>query len=578
MSDVVEVLVHQRRRVLEIASVLRRYGFARLAASATAAADADPDADKSGHARASLAQRTAERRADPKLVKMSTGVRLRSALAELGTTWIKFGQMLSLRPDLVGADVADELSKLQASVPADAPGLAEKRVVTALGMPIAKAFASFESEPMASASVAQVHRATLTDGTPVAVKVLHDGAEQRVVSDLELMAALAKSIEDNDPELARFSPTTLVAQFDTMMRGAIDLSQELANLTTFRANFADEPDILIPKPYPERSAKQVLTMEMMTGRPFADRATLERDGWDVDAMIRRASNIYLEMVFRDGIYHADPHPGNFLLPDPQHIAILDFGDVGRLTGERKEQLEDLLLAVSKKSVDGVTDAVIEITKAPADVDVDALRGDIDLWLSQYLKGGIADLDTAGMLRSGSTVLRTHRLTLPSDLALLFRVLVRLQGLGQQLGTAESISELLQPYLHKMVLERLDPRRLAQRVARTAKSWDRLFTSLPDDVRKVLGQLRAGSVSVEFKVHDTDGAVPQLVDGILASASILAASQLLSRKTGPTVAGVSIPGVISVAVGVVTWHRLQMKRPGYRNAVNRIVNTVRTRRG
>jgi ubiquinone biosynthesis protein len=284
------------------------------------------------------------------------------------------------------------------------------------------------------------------------------------------------------------------------------------------------------------------------------------------------------MVFRDGIYHADPHPGNFLLPDPQHIAILDFGDVGRLTGARKEQLEDLLLAVSKKSVDGVTDAVIEITNAPADVDVNALRGDIDQWLSQYLKGGVADLDTAGMLRSGSTVLRTHRLTLPSDLALLFRVLVRLQGLGQQLGTTQSITELLQPYLHQMVLERLDPRRLAQRVARTAKSWDRLFTSLPEDVRKVLGQLRAGSVSVEFKVHDTDGAVPQLVDGILASASILAASQLLSRKTGPTVAGISIPGVISVAVGVVTWHRLQMKRPGYRNALNRILNTVRTRRG
>jgi ubiquinone biosynthesis protein len=574
MSDVVGVLVHQRHRVLEIASVLRRYGFARLAASAAAAADAD----ESGHARASLAQRTAERRADPKLVQMSTGVRLRSALAELGTTWIKFGQMLSLRPDLVGADVADELSKLQASVPADAPGLAEKRVVSALGMPIAKAFASFEREPMASASVAQVHRATLTDGTPVAVKVLHDGAEERVVSDLELMAALAKSVEANDPELARFSPTTLVAQFDTMMRAAIDLSQELASLKTFRANFADEPDILIPKPYPERSAKQVLTMEMMTGRPFADRATLERGGWDVDAMIRRASNIYLEMVFRDGIYHADPHPGNFLLPDPQHIAILDFGDVGRLTGARKEQLEDLLLAVSKKSVDDVTDAVIEITKAPADVDVDALRGDIDLWLSQYLKGGVADLDAAGMLRSGSTVLRTHRLTLPSDLALLFRVLVRLQGLGQQLGTTQSITELLQPYLHQMVLERLDPRRLAHRVARTARSWDRLFTSLPDDVRKVLGQLRAGSVSVEFKVHDTDGAVPQLVDGILASASILAASQLLSRKTGPTVAGISIPGVISVAVGVVTWHRLQMKRPGYRNAVNRILNTVKTRRG
>ncbi|MFF1878986.1 ABC1 kinase family protein [Leifsonia sp. NPDC058230] len=566
MSDVAGVMVRQRHRISEIARVLRRYGFARLAANAAAATG------ESGSARASFA----ERNADPALVQMSAGARLRSALSELGTTWIKFGQMLSLRPDIVGVDVADELSKLQAAVPADAPGLAEKRVAGALGMPVADAFATFESDPMASGSVAQVHRAILDDGTPVAVKVLHDGAEERVVSDLELMSALATFAEANDPELARFSPTTLVAEFDTMMRAAIDLTQELDSLKTFRANFAEEPDVLIPKPYPERSAKQVLTMELMTGRPFADRAALERDGWDVDALSRRASDIYLEMVFRDGIYHADPHPGNFLLPDPEHIAILDFGDVGRLTGARKEQLEDLLLAVSKRSVDGVTDAVIEITDAPADVDVNALRGDIDLWLSRYLKGSVADLDTSGMLRSGSALLRKHRLTFPSDLALLFRVLLRLQGLGQRLGTSQSITDLLEPYLRRMTLERLDPRRLAHRLVRATKSWERLLTSLPDDVRKVFGQLRAGTVAVDFKVHDTDGSVPQLVDGILASASILAASQLLSRKTGPLIAGVSVPGAVSVAVGVVTWHRLQMKRPGYRKTVTRILNAVKPR--
>ncbi|MFF1633856.1 ABC1 kinase family protein [Leifsonia sp. NPDC058248] len=566
MSDVAGVLVRQRHRISEIAGVLRRYGFARLAANAAAATG------ENGGSHTSFV----ERKADPELVQLSAGARLRSALSELGTTWIKFGQMLSLRPDIVGVDVADELSKLQASVPPDAPGLAEKRIVSALGMPIAKAFATFDSTPMASGSVAQVHRASLDDGTAVAVKVLHEGAEERVISDLELMGALATYAEANDPELARFSPTTLVAEFDTMMRAAIDLTKELDSLTTFRANFAEEPDVLIPEPYPERSAKQVLTMELMTGRPFADRASLERDGWDVDALGRRASNIYLEMVFRDGIYHADPHPGNFLLPDPDHIAILDFGDVGRLTGVRKEQLEDLLLAVSKRSVDGVTDAVIEITNAPADVDITALRGDVDLWLSTYLKGSVAGLDIAGMLRSGSALLRKHRLTFPSDLALLFRVLLRLQGLGQKLGTSESITDLLEPYLRKMMLERLDPRRLAHNLARTAKSWDRLFTSLPDDVRKVFGQLRAGTVSVEFKVHDTDGSVPQLVDGILASASILAASQLFSRKTGPLIGGISVPGVVSLAVGVVTWHRLQMKRPGYRNTVTRIVSMVKPR--
>lgn len=277
---------------------------------------------------------------------------------------------------------------------------------------------------------------------------------------------------------------------------------------------------------------------------------------------------------RGSSFHADPHPGNFLLPDPEHIAILDFGDVGHLTGVRKIQLEDLLLAVSKKSVDDVTDAVIDITRAPADIDVAELRVDVDLWLSQYLTGSVSELDTAGMLRSGSAILRRHRLTFPSDLALLFRVLLRLQGLGQQLGTSQSTTDLLEPYLQKMSTERLDPRRLAHHVARTARSWERLFTSLPDDLRKVLGQLRAGSVAVEFNVRDADSSVPQLVDGILAGASILAASQLLSRKTGPTVAGVSVPGVVSMAVGAITWHRLQMQRPGYRRAVTRILDAVK----
>lgn len=566
MSDIAGVLVRQRHRVSEIAAVLHRYGFARLAANAAASTG------DSGSVHMPLAAR----HADPELVRMSTGARLRSALSELGTTWIKFGQMLSLRPDLVGADVADELSQLQASVPADAPGVAEKQIVSALGKPIEEAFASFESVPIASGSVAQVHRASLADGTVVAVKVLHDGAEHRVLSDLELMAALAGFAEDNDPELARYSPTTLVAEFDSMMRSAIDLTQELANLRRFTANFADEPDVLIPQPYPDHSAKQVLTMEMMTGRPFADPAALERDGWDVVAMSRRASDIYLEMVFRDGVYHADPHPGNFLLPDPEHIAILDFGDVGRLAGARKIQLEELLLAVSRTSVDDVTDSVIDITRAPANVDVDKLRGDVDLWLTQYLSGSVSEFDTAGMLRAGAQILRRHELTFPSDLALLFRVLLRLQGLGQQLGASESITDLLAPYLRQMSAERFDPHRIAHRLVRTTRSWERLFTSLPDDLRKVLGQLRAGSVAVEFKVHDTDGSVPQLVDGILAGSSLLAASQLLSRRTGPTVAGTSIPGLISVAVGAITWHRLQMQRPGYRKAVARVLRAVRTR--
>ena len=222
------------------------------------------------------------RAVSPEEKEASDGERLRGALTELGTTYIKFGQMLSLRPDVVGEDIASELSKLQATVPPTRPVSAERNAEAQLGRPVAELFGSFDAEPFASGSVAQVHRATLVDGTAVAVKVLHDGADVKVGEDLELMQALAAYLEEEDPELAQLRPTILVGEFAGMMDAAIDLRQELANLQRFRANFADEPDVVIPTPYPDLSRQKVLTMAMISGHPFTDRASVEAAGWDVE--------------------------------------------------------------------------------------------------------------------------------------------------------------------------------------------------------------------------------------------------------------------------------------------------------
>ena len=236
-DDLAGVLFRHRGRLKEIGNVLSRYGFARLA-------DHAAEAGEPG-----IAGRLLNRMADPELASMSTGQRLRGALSELGTTWIKLGQMLSLRPDLVGPDVAAELAQLQADVPADPPGSAEQTIKADLGHDVSEAFSSFEAAPMASASVAQAHRATLPDGTAVVVKVVHSGARARVLDDLELMRALAGYAESHDETLAAYSPSVVVDEFDTMMRAAVDLRQELANLQQFTGNIADEPDIDIPTPY-----------------------------------------------------------------------------------------------------------------------------------------------------------------------------------------------------------------------------------------------------------------------------------------------------------------------------------------
>jgi ubiquinone biosynthesis protein len=561
MVDVTGTLLKHRKRLNEIAGALTRHGLAAWAARGGGIAGLAP-IDTLVH-----------RVVGEDDVGVTDGERLRRALGELGTTAIKFGQMLSLRPDVVGKDVADELSLLQADVPADAPGVAVRTVEAQLDQPVAELYGSFDPDPFASGSVAQVHRATLDDGTPVAVKVLHDGADAKVHDDLELLEALAAVLEAEDPEIARLRPTIIVAEFAAMMEAAIDLSQELANLQQFRLNFAGEPDVVIPEPFPDRSGEKVLTMAMLVGQPFTDRASVQAAGWDVEELVRRAAEVYLEMVFRDGLYHADPHPGNFLLPDGQHMAILDFGDVGRLTTQRREQLESLVIAVGTHDVDALIDIVVELTTPPPDVDMRALRSAIETWLNRYLFVGVGQLDMTGIVDSGMQLLHEHRLVVPADMALLLRVLLRLQGLGRGVQTEVRVTELLEPYVHQIMAMRFDPRRIARQVGRAVRSWDHLISGLPDDLRAILEQIRTGRVGIDFRVHDADHAVDRLVDGLVTAASMMAGAQLISRRAAPLVGPFSVPGLLATAAGVVAWQRLVARRKPRDTMVTRALKAL-----
>jgi ubiquinone biosynthesis protein len=566
MAELTGTLIAHRKRLGEVAGVLARNGLAAWVPRGSGLLDA------------STLQKLRDQVVGPEVADLSEGQRLRNALTELGTTWVKFGQMLSLRPDVVGADVAVELEQLQGAVPADPPGVAQRTVEKELGKGVSDLYLSFEKEPFASGSVAQVHRATLVDGTSVAVKVVHDRAVERVREDLELMAGLAAYLEAKDPELAQLRPTILIDEFTKMMEGAINLGEELHNLQLFRANFANEPDVVIPAPYPDRSSSKVLTMSMITGSRFTDRTAVEATGWDVDALVQRSADVYMEMIFRDGLYHADPHPGNFLIPDDTHLAILDFGDVGRLSSSRRLQLESLVIAVGTRDVDALVDHVVELTTPPPGIDIRQLRADIEAWLNRYLLVGVGQLDMAAIIDSGMALLHRHKLVLPADLALLFRVLVRLQGLGRGVGMEVRVTELLQPYLSSMMADRFSPKRIARTAARSVRGWEHLVSRLPDDIGSMLDQLRTGTLGVDVRVRDVDHAIDQLVDGLVTSASVLSGAQLISRRTGPTLGGLSIPGLIAAGVGMVTWQRLVARRETTRSWVTRARDLAQARHG
>jgi ubiquinone biosynthesis protein len=556
MAEVAGSLLKHRKRLNEMLAVLARHGLGGWAARGGRIAGLDP------------VEWAVRRVIPPEELDKTEGERLRGALTELGTTYIKFGQMLSLRPDVVGEDLAEELSQLQAKVPADLPGVAQRNAEAQLGGPVTGLYGTFDAEPFASGSVAQVHRAILVDGTAVAVKILHDGAADKVREDLELMQALAAHVEAEDPELALLRPTILVDEFAAMMRAAVDLHEELSNLQRFRQNFADESDVVIPEPYPELSRQNVLTMAMINGEPFTDRASVEASGWDVEALVRRAADVYLEMIFRDGLYHADPHPGNFLLPDGEHLALLDFGDVGRLSSQRRQQLETMVIAVGTRDVDSLIDIVVELTTPPPDVDLVRLRASIETWLTRYLLVGVGQLDMNAIVSSGMELLHTYKLVLPADMALLFRVLLRLQGLGRGVGTEVRVTELLQPYVARMMAQRFDPRRVARNVSRSIRSWDHFVAELPEDLSAILDQVRKGTLGVDFRVHDSDHAVDRLVDGLVTAASVLAGAQLISRRTGPMIGPFSGPGLVAAGVGALTWQRLVRRRRPHRSMVGR----------
>jgi ubiquinone biosynthesis protein len=566
VAEVTASMLKHRQRLREVAGVLARNGLAAWAARGEGLADIGPVDDFVQHV------------VGAEDIGASSGERLRNALTELGTMWIKFGQMLSLRSDVVGEEIAAELGQLQAAVPADPPGHAQRTVEKALGGSVAELFGSFESEPFASGSVAQVHRAVLADATPVAVKVLHDGARQRVQEDVEVMEVIADYLEAEDPEIAQLRPTILVSEFATMMDAATDLRQEQANLERFRLNFAEEHDVVIPVPYGERSGEAVLTMSMISGQPFTDRAGVEAVGWDVDELVQRAANVYLEMIFRDGLYHADPHPGNFLLPDAEHMAILDFGDVGRLSSVRRRQLETMVIAIGTNDIDSLIDVVLEMTTPPPGVDIRELRASLETWINRYLLIGVGQLDMNGIVSSGMKLLHEHKLVLPADLALLFRVLLRLQGLGRGVGTEVRVTELLQPYVHKMLAERFDPRRIARHLGRSARNWDHFLATLPDQLESILEQARTGTLGVDFRIHDPDRSIDRLVDGLVTAASLMAGAQLISRRASPMVRGFSLPGLVAAGVGVVTWQRLIAKRHPQRSWVSRTRDLATVLRG
>jgi len=410
------------------------------------------------------------------------GARLRRALEELGPIFVKFGQVLSTRRDLLPADVADELARLQDQVPPFASDLAITEITRSLGQHPDQLFASFSREPVASASVAQVHFAVLKNGTEVAVKVLRPGVHQAIDKDIALMRVIAGWVERWWSDGPRLKPREVVAEFDKHLHDELDLMREAANASQLRRNFAGSPLLMVPEMFWDYCAESVIVMERMTGIPISQTQRLIDAGVDLKKLSRDGVEIFFTQVFRDGFFHADMHPGNILVstaPETfgRYIA-LDFGIVGTLTDFDKDYLSQNFLAFFQRDYKRVAQAHIESGWAPKDTRVDELEAAVRACCEPIFNKPLAEISFGQVLLRLFQTSRRFNIEVQPQLVLLQKTLLNIEGLGRQLDPNLDLWQTAKPILEQWVKEQIGWRGLFDRLKAEAPQYAHLLPALP----------------------------------------------------------------------------------------------------
>ena len=445
--------------------------------------------------------------------------------------------------------MAEELSGLQSSTPPDPPEQVVKTIQDELGDHPDNLYRTFSGEAFASASIGQVHHAVLHDGTAVVVKVQHAGIEGRVQNDLEILMELAKLAQAYSSEIAQYNPIATAMEFRKTLLDELDFTREQRNLTRFADDFRDDPGVSFPAPHLDRCSTRVLTMDALNGISMSHRELLAEAGYDLSDVARRGADMFLKMVFRDGFYHADPHPGNLMVLQDAVIGVLDCGMVGRVDEELREQIEDLLMAAIKNDANRLLDTVVQLGELPPDFDRSRLRNDLVDFIEEYGSQSIDKFDLAGAMNRMTEIIRQHHILLPSRVSLLIKMLVMLEGTAQQLNPNFNIVELLEPYRAEAVKRRLSPQRMWRKLQTSHRDWSRLVESLPGDVTDIVNRLRRGSFDVHLEHRRLDSIVNRLVLGLLASALFVGSTSLLSNNVKPLFRETSIPGAVGCLVAV-----------------------------
>jgi ubiquinone biosynthesis protein len=465
------------------------------------------------------------------LARQTREIRIRMALQDLGPTFIKLGQLLSTRPALIGRDLANELQKLQDAGPADPPHVVREIVAQELGQPVEELFLRFDDEPIASASIGQVHRAVLHNGQRVVVKVQRHGIAKTARRDMDVMSWLAQ-LADNIPEFAPYRPSATLAEMQRTLLRELDYGREERNLLHFATRFQHNPKVEIPAPISDYCTPRVLTMECLEGLKICDREKIAEQHFSLEEVARNGANLYLEMIFVDGFYHADPHPGNIVLLPGNVIGLFDFGMVGRIDEELREDIEEVMLSIVQSDPIHLATVIRRIGQTPVDLDETAFRTDLADFVAHFAHQSLDRFDLGGALSEMTEMIHRYRISLPPQVSVLIKTLVTLEGTAKFLNPNFSMMEVMQPYQRRALLRRMSPARRIKKMRRAYMELEHLASILPRRMMEIIEQVQSGDFDVHLDHRGMGPSINRLVLGMMASALFLGSSLMLSQRVPP----------------------------------------------
>jgi len=502
--------------------------------------------------------------------ELTVPVRIRMALEELGPTFIKFGQVLSSRPDLIPLALIEELKHLQDRVPPFPFGQVKEVVEKELGGSLEEAFLSFSEIPDAAASIAQVHSAILKSGESVVVKIQRPQIEKTIEEDILLLQALAKLLERYVPEIRLYNPTGIVEEFSRVIRRELDFTLESFNVDRFRQNFKGLPQIVIPQVFWKQSTSRVMTLERLEGISIDEAEAIRQRGYSSMEIAHLLVDAYLLQIFEYGLFHADPHPGNILVLEGGRLALLDFGIVGRISKEMREVNAAIFLALVRRDYGRLADEILKVGLVTEESETRSFREDLTDFIEPYYGRNLAHIEVGRIVSESIQLANKYRVHLPLDLVLLGKTLATVEGVARQLNPDLNLLEAARPYAQRMMRREKSPWHLTQKALSLTEEYRELAQELPSQIKLGLRKLLHGRLRVEFShvgldylSREMDRSSNRISFSLIISAIIVASSLIINSGMGPRVFGLSALGIVGFSLAGVLglWLAISILRSG-----------------